>query len=258
MRSWVERADLVVVGVISLFSSVLVILDFFGIAEKIAIFGTWDYSKAALLLLGALGLHVVLSNLRGRSFEENFPFAIEKVIRSLEGVSIVTFADAAEQEEYIARRISEAKKEVCDLSWKTRIGRGFALGKRANSHEKMEKSIATASKRIMYREIFVFSDPRRVEKALRRIEENRAGYSCRYFKSLDKIPRLQFVIIDGDEVIFASSSYPKLCAISHPYLSATFQSYFDEAWSVGEILKEGSAINQKSIETIRGFKFENE
>ena len=45
-----------------------------------------------------------------------------------------------------------------------------------------------------------------IKKLEQRLKENKSGYSCKYFKDDSDIPRLQFVIIDDDEVLFFASS----------------------------------------------------
>ena len=97
---------------------------------------------------------------------------------------------------------------------------------------------------------FVFGDGRRKEKLKRRIEENCAGYSCRYYPQPCSIPRLQFVIIDREEIIFASSSYPTLCAIRQAELCEIFQAYFDAIWSEAVPLKEGGNIYLDEVDKV--------
>ena len=168
----------------------------------------------------------------------------------MNAVGVEIFKDSAEQEVYLAKRITEAKKEICDLTWKEKLSLSSALPKRVRTHKTYESSIARAAKKVPYREVFTFSDDRRIEKLKRRLAEKLPGYSCRYFPSPCEIPRLQFVLIDHEEVVFASSSYPFLCAIRQPELCAVFSEYFETIWSVAVPLKDGDVIHQDEVDKV--------
>lgn len=75
-------------------------------------------------------------------------------------------------------------------------------------------------------------------------------YSCRYFENKDvktRFPKLQFVTIDNEEVIFASSSYtPNLYSIKGKEVVDVFLKYFDQAWNLAIEIK----VNDKNNETI--------
>ena len=112
--------------------------------------------------------------------------------------------------------------------------------------------ISIASERVSYREIFIFSDPRRVKKLERRLAEAKSGYSCRYYPKDSNIPRLQFVIIDNEEALFfASSAHSPLCAVKSREFCKVFHSYFEAAWSGATPIKDGPNIDEKQLVMIQ-------
>lgn len=250
MLRFLKRMDVVLLMAISFTSIVIVVVDFFNFFDNVEFFQKVDYSLLTIAILALIGIHLVLHYINQSEFQERFPHDIDKIIRSLHGVNIEIFPSTVELEKYLAKRVKEAKIEVCDLSWKGNISRGYSLKPRVRSHKSYETSIGLACDKIMYREIFVFSDERRKEKLERRLKDNKSGYSCRYFEGDFSIPRLQFVLIDKEEIIFASSFYPKLCAITHAELSEIFQSYYDEIWNAATPIKDGDVIYQKEIDKI--------
>lgn len=240
-------------------SILVVIIDYYNLFDNIDFFKTIDYVPILFVLISFIALHLGVSHLSTASFEERFSGGAaeinsgferyaESIINSVHGVKLTTFRDAGEQELYLARRIKEAKLEVCDLSWKEQLSRHYSLKSRKKTHKSYEIGIAKACKTIPYREIFIFSDERRKEKLQRRIKENIPGYSCRYFNKSSSIPRLQFVIIDREEIVFASSSYPTLCSIKHKELGSIFQSYYNDVWDHATPLKEGDRIFSEEVE----------
>ena len=250
MMRFLKNLDIVILSAISASSIVIVALDLFNVFDKIDFFKNIDYALLAVLLLALIGLRLVLTSLGQNDFLERFPLDVDRIITSLDGVHIEVFASAVEQDKYLAKRIKAAKKEVCDLSWKERISAGYALKSRVRSTRTYESSIKTACEKVVYREVFVFSDERRKEKLKRRLAENKVGYSCRYFSGQLATPRLQFVLIDGEEIIFASSAYPKLCAIKHKALSEIFGAYYNEVWNAAIPIKDGDVINQEEVDKV--------
>lgn len=248
-----RRIDVALLMIISVASIVIAALDFFGAFESVPFFQELNYSVIIIILLSTIGLHIAITSVGQSEFEDRLPAEFAKIVRSLEGVSVEVFPSTVELENYQAERVSAAKKEVCDLSWKEKLGPGFSVKPRLRSHKSYETSIDRASGRIPYREIFVFSDRRRKDKLLRRLKAGKSGYSCRYFIG-SNIPRLQFILIDGEEIIFASSSYPKLCAIKHKELGEIFQSYYEELWNAATPIKNGDVIYREELDKI----FENE
>jgi len=256
---FLKRIDSIILITLSLSSIFVVIIDYYNLFDNIELFKTIEYVPILFILISFIALHLGVSHLSTTNFQDKFSGGAEEInsgfemyaesiINSVHGVKLTTFQDAGEQELYLARRIKEASLEVCDLSWKEKLSRHYSLKSRKRTHKSYEVGIAKACESIPYREIFIFSDERRKEKLKRRIKENIPGYSCRYFNQSSNIPRLQFVIIDREEIVFASSSYPALCSIKHKELGSIFQSYYDDVWDHAIPLKEGDRIFSDEVE----------
>jgi hypothetical protein len=253
-----EYGDALLLILISIAAIMISIADFMGLLDKINFLPQLNFETLLLVLLGVIGLHLGTAHIERVKFQDSFEGGTDRLteefnsyadqlVQAVRGVQIKVFTDAAEQEIYLAHRLNEATIEVCDLSWKDTMSVSAGLPPRLRSHRTYETSIAKAAKRIPYREIFIFSDVRRIDKLKRRLAENTPGYSCRYFGTTDKIPRLQFVIIDREEIVFASSSYPTLCSIRQAELADIFQAYYEEIWDKAMPLKEGTIIHNNEV-----------
>jgi hypothetical protein len=143
---------------------------------------------------------------------------LSKYISSIVGhsESVKFFKNIDEVDNYIAKLISQAKETVYDLNWqdfmaKNPIPRNEAKKKHvSNQIDKEIRKFYNHKKDIReYKEIFTFSYERNIDKMLDHINYGPV-YSCRYFDNKEektKFPKIQFIIIDEEEVIFVSSSY---------------------------------------------------
>lgn len=245
MQNLFRKMDIVILGVIALVSIGLAIVDFFDIFGEISP----NYPLFTLFLLAMIGLHLILSNISQEDFRSNTNASLQSIVKGITDFRV--FDDSIGIESYLAKRILEAKKSVCDLSWKSKISEGFSASDRQLSHKYMDKCIAKISERVPYREILMFNDPRRVEKLKRRLSEKKGGYSCRYFRENTPIPRLQFVIIDDEEIFFfASAADSPLCAFRSQELCRVLRSYYETAWSQATPIKDGPKIYDKEVEFI--------
>lgn len=106
----------------------------------------------------------------------------------------------------------------------------------------------------MYKEIFTFSYPKNLGKMLEHLNYG-DDYSCSFYDNKEpniKFPKLQFVIIDDYEVIFVSSAYkPNLCSIKNRRIVSIFCSYFEQAWELSQVIKDGTTVNQPLIDDIK-------
>ncbi len=254
MRKFLAAVDLILLSAVALASIAITVLDYSKAFESVPFFADVNYSTFGVVLLSFVGLHLVYVDLDRRHdrLSEAVREEADRILRGLQGMEITVFATSEEMELYLARSVSEARQEVCDLSWKGSISASASLKPRKRSHAVYEASIDRTSERITYREVFVFNDKRRTEKLERRLKKNRPGYSCRYYPEPISVPRLQFVLIDHAEIIFASSSYPKLCAIKHPELSEIFQGYYEEIWRQAIPLIEGDKVYREEVAKVLG------
>lgn len=243
-----RKVDLVILILIALATGVVSVLDFFGILDP----KDFSYPVFTLLLLSAVALHLVVTHFTQEDFHAKTILLLSKLSDNTQLIDLRIYSDSMEIESHLAQRMLEAKKSVRDLTWKAKISEGFSASNRQLAHGYMDKCIAETSDRITYREIFVFTDPRRVEKLERRLSENKRGYSCRYFREDCPIPRLQFVIVDDEEVFFfASAADSILCSIRSRELSNVFRSYYEAAWDSAIRIKEGPRVFEDVVAEIR-------
>jgi hypothetical protein len=250
MRILLRKIDSCILGVSALAALVLCVLDFMHVIPE----DKWKapvLSLITLMLLASITIHLVVSHFIDEDFQAHATKLIEQMNVAISFGEVRTFKDSAEVEHYLAKRALEVKS-ICDLSWKSKISEGFSSGHRIISHGSLDRSITEACDGATYREIFVFSDSRRIEKLERRLRENKDGYSCAYFRDDSRIPRLQFVILDEEEILFfAISPHSQLCAIRSPVLIKVFKPFFEEAWNKAAVIKEGPVVHQKEVEKIR-------
>jgi hypothetical protein len=247
-----RKIDLVLLFTISIAAITISVIDTFDLFSLSQHLTKLNYPIICLLILGLIGTHLILSFINAEDHKEESLRKFDALIASSDNIKIKTFEDSFELETYLAKRVHEAKHEVCDLTWKLTISSGFAVGKRKVSHSVYEKAVKEFSDKLIYREVWMFNDNRRVEKFNKRIKENRDGYSCRYFKEDNSnIPRFQFVIIDNNEVIFfASARNSLLCAIKGEAICKICKPYFDEVWNNAIPIKDGKKLYPKEIEYI--------
>ncbi len=224
-----------------------------------------DYSVLCFALLSAFAVHfisVFLSEAESRRMNSSISAKIdevaEKIINSLGGVELRTFEKIEQVDIYIAQRIIDAKKSVCDLNWQDHLPVNPSPRNpvnRAASDKAIEKSISSfcrSRSEKSYREIFTFQNKNNISKMKSHIKLG-MNYSCSYFESTSgsTFPKLQFVIIDDEEVIFASSAYkPHYCAISDKRLVSIMTNYFEQAWELSKKINERGIIIQNSMSRI--------
>lgn len=205
---------------------------------------------AILGILSLLGFHLALHSAAQAKHQDGMEELINRAILGVKGVAIREFGSGDEIDSYLAKRISEAESEVCDLTWKRKVSGGYSLKARKAAQRKYISSIKKRSEEITYREVFIFNDVRRYDKLKTHIKANKSGYQARYFPTGTGIPRVQFVIIDKEEVIFASSSYPRMCALKHEALAQIFHSYFEEIWAAAIPIIGEREIDETVVEAI--------
>lgn len=229
----------------AIIASTITILDVFNLYSV-----NFSFDKVVLLLLSLISLYFVSQHFVVEKNQEDI-FSSLDTIKQIPEDKIVFFEDSVQIEAALGASVLKAKKSVCDLSWKNVISSGFDSKKRKKSHSNLEGSISNASNNILYREIFIFNDSRRFDKLKRRLEENADGYSCKYFKKDNLIPRLQFVIVDDEQLFFfASSANSPLCLIRDLRVCKIFLTYYEELWTKATFIKDGSRVFDKEIQYI--------
>ena len=246
MNKYLKKVDILILIAIAIIAGGLSILDFFNISSQVS-----NYPLFTLFLLSMISLHLIVSHFVQEDFQDDTEKSLKKLASQVSKVDITVYANSKEIESHLAVKILEAKTSVYDLSWKTVIGSGFSAPTRLMAHSYLDQCIIEASGRIAYREIFIFNDDRRIQKLERRLQENKAGYSCRYFDDKSNIPRIQFVIIDEDEIFFfVSSSDSILCSVRDPAIIRIFKSYYEYTWNQAIPIKEGANIYENQVKKI--------
>lgn len=251
--------DIVILIIVALLCGVFTCLGLFSDLKI-------DYSLITATLLFAIALHFIFSAFiemkflnRENEMAQTIEDSTNKIISSLKGVEIKFFETIEEVDLYIAQRIREAKKNVYDLNWqdyyhsnphhRNPIDREYS----ENQIDLAIKNFCENEDNNLYREIFTFSYPNNYGK-MKRHTSYGDSYSCSYFDNITnkKFPKIQFVIIDDEEVIFVSSAYrPYLCAIKDKKIVHIFDHYFEQAWNLSEKIKKGSKVNEELIEKIK-------
>ncbi len=261
--NWRKQIDLYLLGATAVLSIVISFLDFFGLLEKIPWLNL-DISTLSLLLLGTVALFLAIER---RNFLEGIEEELNSgmnailtkseentrhIIDSLSGVAVRRFDKLYDGIAYSTQRLSEAKISVDDTSVSPIVGLDGHLPQNVKKSVEYRNKTALVAQKIPYREIFLFNRPTstRYEKLRMRLDENAPGYSCAYYANPPEMPLLQFMIVDGEEVIFISDQYKTSLAIRHPIVVQLFKEYYEEIWKNATIIKLSTKINQNVVDKI--------
>ncbi len=182
--------------------------------------------------------------------ERNLSDEIRAGTSNSAGIKYLNFETDAALKGYLNRRTEAAEREVSDFTWahNSRRSRTSRSPEQQAEAERLEEEhseiVSEVSKTRLYREIFILSRPSRLKKLERRARDRTDGYFCRVLPE-SPLPRLQYVLIDGVEAIFASANHPVLCSVTHPGLVGILQAYFEEVWDLAAPLvqaQEGRAV----------------
>jgi hypothetical protein len=229
---------------------VLLIIPQFGVISEIPDSLHWKlvYGLSAVIFF-------VLYAIR-KSMDNN----LNKILSLLPGCEVKRFASGDEQMAYLIYKISIARRFVNDCSWVDHDNfRHRGLDRRRESERNYQMTITKQAKSIQYREIFVVDTEHQFprEDRLQRLSERMGnteitGYSCSYFLNTP-IPRLQFMVIDHEEVILHhSDGAPRghRFAICHSGIAALFGAYYNDCWNRSTKLKEGTIVHQDKYEEL--------
>ena len=251
----VDISILIGVAIICVISACL---DVFGITEP-------NYSVMAFILLSAITVHFITAGFldmdllkKNQDISTKLDIATKTIIDSLKGVEINLFDKIEDVDMYIAHRITVAKKSVYDLNWQDHLEKNpnprnpVDREYNENAIDKSIKEFCLENSSKIYKEVFTFSHSRNFQKMEAHIAYG-DKYSCSYYDNLTKpkFPKLQFVIIDDEEVIFVSAAYkPNFCAIKDKNIVSIFNNYFEQAWHFSDKIKEGKYIDIETINKI--------
>lgn len=270
------KIALIIKNISLIFGVLLFLVIFIGESLKILFKITFniDYGIVSSFLLGTIAVDLLLegidtakskedTNTKFKILSDNlinhFNKSFNKLVNNLKAIEIIKFKDINEVDEYIAEKINAAKYSVYDLNWQDDLINVTPLKHQAriNSANKIDLAIKSYCNKkndiVCYQEIFTFSNHDNIERMNKHINYGDT-YSCYYYENLDVIkrfPKLQFVVIDENEVIFASSAYEgKLCAIKNDEIVGIFCLYFSRAIDFSIKIKERGNLNSKIIDDI--------
>jgi hypothetical protein len=184
----------------------------------------------------------------------------ERVIQSLDGVDVQQFAGSEELLRYVIKRMREARKTIDDLTMG--MAKPPITETAQKAYERYLDTIAyVCSKRsIAYRDVTTFPPRSHLERAEFILSKNLYGYRLRYYEYTqeDLPPRLQFMVIDSEEVIFAYYRAPYLpidgeirLAVRHPRIVALFKDYYEAIWQGAKVLKEGDRVEVDVLQELK-------
>ncbi|MBK8244323.1 MAG: hypothetical protein IPK88_12920 [Saprospiraceae bacterium] len=233
------------------------IVIFLGLMGKETVFGwTINYAYISSVFLCAITSHYIFSifgTFGQRQIENKIDKSVSNIVESLNGVEKTTFNTIKEVDIYVASKIRNAKYSVQDLNWQDfrtpssshsqqhRLELDDEIDESINSFCKRKRSEQLKRKSI-YEEIFTFppSNRRNLQKMKSHIK-NGDVYSCYYYETLEELrfPKLQFVIIDTEEIIFVSSEYKEnFCAVKDRRIVNICSNYFMQARELSTIIKQ--------------------
>lgn len=158
---------------------------------------------------------------------------------------------------YLAERIPQATVSVYDFCWwdfsqaAQQIHRNEVTAKKQSIN--IDDAIAKfcKGKNRIYKEIFSFHSQANKRKLITHINFGE-NYQCAYFDtSTYKFPKMQFVIIDDKEVVFASRFYQKHCIIKDKDIVGIMLNYFDQAWVLAHKIKDEDEFDNDLINKIK-------
>lgn len=241
----------------------ITLLDFLGALESIS----WLDERIPTLTLLAVGLiasYIILERrsklesihddlLRGvENLSKTQSDTARFVIDSLQGTEVRSFDSLADCLEYQNERVAAARVQIDDISWSPEWGMGHGLDTQEELDAEYREIITRIAQKIPFREVLIFNRPGRLEKLHKRIRDNWPGYSCAYYPEDTRIPLLQFMIVDNEEVIILSDAYPSNLAIRHPHIVKLFIDYFEDTWQRAQKLKYGKNIYWEEVERVLG------
>lgn len=172
--------------------------------------------------------------------------------------NIITLSGSKEMDTYILNRISCAKDCVYHLSWKDYNPNGYSRPNYTEYNTFQNDLLKITQMKLkqqgfFYKDIFTFHKrDERINKMKNLIKYD--NYWCGFFESneqLQRFPKLHFLIIDNQEVIFACYDYKdNYCSTSNKEIVNIMLSYFEECWLLCNKIKDRDGLNQKLYETI--------
>ena len=252
------QPDQIAIKLTAYLSILISILDWSGLLENVRFLSN-KIPTMTLLVLGLTTIVLIKRETKLDKIEKIVEFSMTKVINSLNGVQVKTFADSTEFLDYVTNRINETDKTIDDVSW------GSGMPKLTSSEEKSFVRYTQAISNICrkgkrYREVMSFNSHTHIVRAEELFAKNLPCYNLKYY-SFDRSttpPLIQFLVIDSEEVIFAFYRWPILDAenevrlsIKHPDIVRLFQDYFETIWQGAKPLKLGGDVQVNILKELK-------
>ncbi|MCM1238731.1 MAG: hypothetical protein NC331_05040 [Lachnospiraceae bacterium] len=156
---------------------------------------------------------------------------------------------------YIVERIASAKKSIYHLSWKDfnpNSSRPNHMAYMCFQQDLLQTIESKLVEGIFYKDIFTFYKRKeRINKMNNLMQYD--SYWCGFYESNGQIPRfpkLNFLIIDSAEVIFASYEYKdNYCSVFDDKIVNIMLAYFEECWSLCKKIKDYDGFHQPEYES---------
>jgi hypothetical protein len=264
ISKWLSGFEILLLGATAIISALVALLDFLGVLDGIP----WLANRIPTLILLVIGMAAAYLVVERRDYLENMQANTEHridnlehailnstrtIVDSLEGVEFQKFDTRNELLNYVIKRIAKAHSRIDDLSWSPAISLTHELDVNQRLDKKYAEQVSLASKKISYREVFIFNRPGRIETLEKRLQENSPGYSCAYYQPTE-VPLIQFMIIDNEEMIILSDQFPHYYTIRHPDLIKLYSDYYEEIWRKATVLKLGTKVMHEEVEKVRAAK----
>jgi hypothetical protein len=243
------------------------------IAVAVAIWGLFSGSireSAMLMVLGAISFALLVnrhsnerlkeliehrqSEFNALSIKDLISENNDNLIRSLNGVNIMTYATPGEYAQYKAKRLRQAKR-VDDVTWRFH---GYDAQTRSQGESQALRNVDEITDEIIkkdgviWREVVVFRTKAHLEHELLLVKNpENIGYNFAFYPispTSQNPPRVGFMIIDNEELFIGYVSNSKWLAIRHPDLISVFSAYFNDIWKEAEKIKIGSHVDEKKLE----------
>ncbi len=239
----------------------------YAVLEALGIDGQWLFS----ILMGLLATYFLTNGIIEESAirkNENIDKKLNELLTRFENPMTYTLEQISTQkivledindiDAYLIERIAKARMSVCDLGWWDYSGEiqvHRANVRQQNLGDRMNESIKNFCKKknVEYKEIFTLHSTSNNNKLLQHIEFG-DNFKCRYYDNLNsehRFPKLQFVIIDDEEVIFASRYYRKHCIINDKDIVNILLNYFDQAWDLSIKVKDDNWIDTDFVNNVK-------
>lgn len=253
----IKRTEIILLAVTITLSSVVSLLDFFGLLETSGIKDR--IPSLTLLTVGLLAGYILIErrskleaiNDQIQDLSRTSGASVQRIIESLDGVEVISFENQLSCLQHVNQLMRSATKKIDDLTWAPALAISDGLEPITVENLKYRDRMLVTAKKLPYREVYIFNRGDRKEKLFDLLLSNALGYSCAYYETAGEVPLLQFMIVDEEEVIVLTGDYAYL-AFKHAKLVRLFREYYEDIWRRSSKLKIGRNVYWNEIEKVFG------